>query len=57
MAKRKIVMEYLYRDAANNKLYEESSIENPNIWDMEIFEKCFQCKLIVGLFLFHMILD
>ena len=46
MKKRRFVIEYLYRDAGNNKLYEEAIIENPNNWDLKTFEKWYKSHLI-----------
>uniref|UniRef100_UPI0032171227 hypothetical protein n=1 Tax=uncultured Draconibacterium sp. TaxID=1573823 RepID=UPI0032171227 len=50
MTKNKIIIEYLYRDAGNNKLYEESIIENPNNLSLQEFEKWFRSELIDGLY-------
>ena len=49
MEKHKIIIEYLYRDASNYKLFEESEIENPNNLTLLEFEKWFRSKLIDGL--------
>lgn len=49
MKKHQIIIEYLYRDAANYKLYEEAIIENPNNWDLNTFETWFKNQLIDGL--------
>ncbi len=45
----KFIIEYLYRDAGNNKLNEEAFIENPDGWDLITFEKWFKSKIIDGL--------
>ena len=49
MKKHKIIIEYLYRDAGNYKLYSEVLIENPNNLNLFDFEKWFRSKLIDGL--------
>ncbi len=49
MERHKIIIEYLYRDASNYKLFEESEIENPNNLTLLEFEKWFRSKLIDGL--------
>lgn len=46
MKKNQFIIEYLYRDAANYKLYEETTIDNPNNWDLKTFEKWFKSQLI-----------
>lgn len=47
---RRIIIEYLYRDAANYKLYEEAEIHNPNNLSLQEFEKWFRSKLIDELY-------
>ncbi len=49
MKEHKIIIEYLYRDAGNNKIYEEAIIENPNNLHFSEFENWFRAKLIDGL--------
>lgn len=44
------MIEYLYRDAANYKIYEESIIENPKNLSLTDFEKWFRNQLIDGLY-------
>lgn len=46
MKKHQFVIEYLYRDAGNNKLFEAVVIENPNNWDLNSFKKWFKSQLI-----------
>ncbi len=46
MKKYQFIIDYLYRDAGNNKLYEEAIIANPNNWDLETFEHWFKSQLI-----------
>ena len=46
MRKHKIIIEYLYRDAANYKLYEEAEIENPYNLELVDFENWFRNQLI-----------
>lgn len=50
MGKAKIIIEYLYRDAANYKLYEESILDNPKNLDFSEFEKWFRSQLNDGMF-------
>lgn len=50
MRKHKIVIEYLYRDAANYKIYKESIIENPKNLSLYDFKKWFKNQLIDGLY-------
>jgi hypothetical protein len=50
MKKSKIVIEYLYREAANYKLYKERIIDNPNNLEFEQFEIWFRSLLIDGLY-------
>jgi len=49
MKKHKIIIEYLYRDTGNYKLFEEAEIANPNNLTLREFEKWFRSKLIDGL--------
>ncbi len=49
MKSHKIIIEYLYRDAGNYKLFEEAIIENPNNLTLIEFQKWFRSKLIDGL--------
>lgn len=49
MKKHKIIIEYLYRDAGNYKLFEVAEIANPDNLTLEEFEKWFRSKLIDGL--------
>lgn len=49
MKKHKIIIEYLYRDAANYKIFEEAIIENPNNLNLHDFDKWFRSLLIDGL--------
>lgn len=48
--KRRIIIEYLYRDAANYKLYEEAEIDNPRNLSFQEFDKWFRSKLIDELY-------
>ncbi|WP_163322656.1 hypothetical protein [Draconibacterium mangrovi] len=48
--KHRIIIEYLYRDAANYKLYEEAEFSNPKNLSLKEFEKWFRSKLIDGLY-------
>lgn len=50
MRTHKIIIEYLYRDAGNYKLYEEAFIENPKNLNLPEFEKWFKSQLIDGLY-------
>lgn len=50
MNKSKIILEYLYRDAGNYKLYEKALIENPNKLLLPEFEKWFRSQLIDELY-------
>ncbi|MEN8118418.1 MAG: hypothetical protein ABFS16_15650 [Bacteroidota bacterium] len=50
MKKHKIIIEYLYRDADNYKLFEESLIENPRNLTLLEFEEWFRSQLIDGLY-------
>ena len=50
MKRQKIIIEFLYRDAANYKLFEKAIIKNPNNLDFLEFEKRFKSQLIDGLF-------
>lgn len=50
MGKHKIIIEYLYRDAANYKLYEEAEINNPRNLKLDEFENWFNAQLIDGLY-------
>ncbi|WP_167611464.1 hypothetical protein [Maribellus sediminis] len=50
MKKHKIIIEYLYRDAGNYKLFEEAEIANPNNLTLQEFEKWFNDRLIDGLY-------
>ena len=50
MKRQRIIIEFLYRDAANYKLYEESIIENPRNLNFPDFEKWFNSQLIDGLY-------
>jgi hypothetical protein len=49
MEEKGFIIEYLYRDAGNNKLYEEAIIDNPDKWDIKTFENWFKSQLIDGL--------
>lgn len=49
MKNHSIAIEYLYRDAGNNKIYEEAIIKNPNNLDLKAFEKWFKSQLIDNL--------
>ena len=46
MRKHKIIIEYLCRDAANYKLYEEVEIINPYNFELVDFENWFRNQLI-----------
>lgn len=46
----KIIIEYLYRDAGNYKLYEEAVIENPRNLTFSEFESWFKSQLIDGIY-------
>lgn len=46
----RIIIEYLYRDAANYKLFKEAEIDNPNNLTLKEFEKWFRSKLIDELY-------
>ncbi|WP_372648045.1 hypothetical protein [Draconibacterium sp.] len=48
--KHRIIIEYLYRDAANYKLYEEAEIDNPDNLSLQEFEKWFRSQLIDDLY-------
>lgn len=48
--KHRIIIEYLYRDAANYKLYEEAEISNPKNLSLQEFEKWFKEQLLDGLY-------
>ncbi|WP_347839257.1 hypothetical protein [uncultured Draconibacterium sp.] len=48
--KHRIIIEYLYRDAANYKLFEEAEIDNPNNLSLKEFERWFKSKLIDELY-------
>jgi len=50
MNKSKIIIEYLYRDAGNYKLFEEAVIENPKKLSLPEFEMWFKSQLIDGLY-------
>lgn len=50
MKKHTIIIEYLYRDAGNYKLYQECEIENPNNLTLNEFDKWFQNQLIDGMY-------
>lgn len=50
MKKQRFIIEFLYRDAGNYKLYKESFINNPNNLDLTDFEKWFQSQLIDGMY-------
>lgn len=50
MKKSKIIIEYLYRDAGNYKLFEESVIENPRNLSILEFEEWFKDQLIDNLY-------
>ena len=47
---RRIIIEYLYRDAANYKLYEEAEIDNPDNLSLVEFERRFRSQLIDELY-------
>ena len=46
MKKHKIIIEYQYRDAGNNKLLVEAEIENPKNLTLDEFENWFRSELI-----------
>lgn len=48
MKSHKIIIEYLYRDAGNNKVYHESEIQNPKNLTLFEFENWFKKQLIDG---------
>lgn len=50
MIRKRIIIEYLYRDAGNYKLYEESVITNPDNLEFHEFENWFRSQLIDGMF-------
>lgn len=50
MKKRRIIIEYLYRDAANYKLFEKSIIKNPKNLDFHEFEMWVKSRLIDELY-------
>ncbi len=50
MKKHKTIIEYLYRDAGNYKLYEEAKIDNPDDLSLHEFEKWFRTQLIDDLY-------
>lgn len=50
--KHRIIIEYLYRDAATYKLYEEAEIDNPNNLSLHEFENWFRSQLIDGVYFF-----
>lgn len=48
--KNRIIIDYLYRDVGNYKLFERAEIANPNDLSLQEFEKWFRCQLIDGLY-------
>lgn len=48
--KHKIIIAYLYRDAANYKLFEEAEVNNSNNLSLKEFEKWFRSQLIDDLY-------
>lgn len=48
--KHRIIIEYLYRDEANYKLYEEAEIYNHDNLSLQEFEKWFRSQLIDDLY-------
>lgn len=48
--KHRIIIEYLYRDAANYKIYEEAEFSNPDNLSLQEFEKWFRSQLIDELY-------
>jgi len=49
MKRHKIIIEYLYCDAANYKIFKEAIIENPYNLSLHDFDKWFRNLLIDGL--------
>lgn len=50
MKKHKIIIEYLYRDAGNYKLFTETEIANPKNLTLDDFERWFKSQLIDDLY-------
>ena len=50
MKRNRIIIEYLYRDAGNYKLFEEAEIANPKNLSLQEFEKWFRSQLIDDLY-------
>jgi len=48
--KHRIIIEYLYRDAGNYKLFKEAEIDIPNNLSLQEFEKWFISQLIDELY-------
>lgn len=47
---KKLIIEYLYRDAANYKLFGEAEIKNPQNLDSKAFEECMRSMIIDKLY-------